>query len=526
MKITERVYTPRKINFWTSVGYGMTDFIGGGGQTIIGAWLLFFYTTYCDLSATQGALIVAIGKIVSAVSGMLIGNYSDNFYRTKLGKKFGRRHFFLYFGSPFLLTFALMWISNMNFWYYLLVYCAFDVAATVVIPYETLPTEMTQDYNERTMLSTARMFFSASATFLATFLPGQLFALLGTKTSTPFFINGLVFAIIFAVVLFITAYSTWERPISEISVAAETETHRKPAEAFMNDLRSYLSTFKIKSFRKHIILYLFSFTGKDIFNTVFTFFCIYVLGTTATVAANALSLSIVGVFASLLGGVLIIKFGPRFLYATSYGTMILMLIGYFALSKLHLGNTQLIIWIMVISFIYQIGRALLEFTPWNVYPFIPDVDEIVTGRNRAGVFASVITLLRNSTAALSTVLVGMFLDANGFVKGAAHQPLHTQNAISGTILVGAGGFILIALLVAMTFKVNKDTHKVIVDEIDRLKAGGKKKDATEKTKKIVKQLTGYDYSRVWPASPETVNPPIVLDKADYHLDEKQSNKKE
>lgn len=520
MKITERVYTPRKINFWTSVGYGITDFVGGGGQTIIGAWLLFFYTSYCGLSATQGALIVAIGKIVSAFSGMLMGGISDNFYRTKLGKKFGRRHFFLYFGSPFLLTFILMWIGNMNFWYYLVVYCAFDVAATITIPYETLPTEMTQDYNERTKLSTARMFFSASATFLGTFLPGQLFAILGTKSAMPFFINGLVFGIIFAIVIFITAFSTWERPISEISVSAETATHRKPTGAFMSDLKAYLSTFKIKSFRKHLGIYLFSFTGKDIFNTIFTYFCVYVLGVTATIAANALSLSIVGVFASLLGGVLIIKFGPKFLYSMSYGLMIVMLLGYYLLSKMGLGTTQTIVWIMVISFVYQIGRALLEFTPWNLYPFIPDVDEIVTGHNRAGVFASVITLLRNSTAALSTVLVGMYLDANGFVKNAVHQPMHTQSAIAAAIVIGAGGFILIALLISWTFKVNKDTHKVIVDEINRLKAGGDKKDATEKTKKIVKKLTGYDYSRVWPASPETINPPIILEKSDYHANKK------
>ena len=71
-KLTKRVYTPRKFHFWTAIGYGITDFVGGGGQTIIGAWLLFFYTTYCNLSATQGALIVAIGKVVS---GWIFGQF-------------------------------------------------------------------------------------------------------------------------------------------------------------------------------------------------------------------------------------------------------------------------------------------------------------------------------------------------------------------------------------------------------------------------------------------------------------------
>ena len=244
------------------------------------------------------------------------------------------------------------------------------------------------------------------------------------------------------------------------------------------------------------------------------------LGVSATVAANILSLSIVGVITTLVGGLLIVKFGPRFLYILGYGIMLAMLLAYYSLTKSTPNN--LIMWMFIISLTYQIGRSILEFTPWNVYPFIPDIDEIVTGRNRAGVFASVISLFRNSTAALSTVLVGMFLDANGFVKGAKVQPLVAKNAISGALIFGAGGLILIALLLALTFKVNKYTHSIIVKEIKRLKAGGAKHDATAETKRVVKQLTGYDYSRVWPASPETVNPPIKLTVSD----KKEANKVE
>jgi len=205
---------------------------------------------------------------------------------------------------------------------------------------------------------------------------------------------------------------------------------------------------------------------------------------------------------------LMVKFGPRFLYILSYGLMLLMYGGYFTV--VHSQPSNIVMWLFIISFVYQIGRSLLEFTPWNVYPFIPDVDELVSGHNRAGVFASVISLTRNSTAAIATVLVGMFLDANGFVKNATAEPIHVQNAIMQAIFVGAGGLVLLALLVALTFKLNRHTHKVIIDEVKRLRDGGLKRDATEETKRITKQITGYDYSRVWPESPDTVNPPIVL----------------
>lgn len=53
--------------------------MGGGGQAVIGTWLLFFYTSYCNLSATQSALIMSAGQIVSGICGLIIGGISDNF---------------------------------------------------------------------------------------------------------------------------------------------------------------------------------------------------------------------------------------------------------------------------------------------------------------------------------------------------------------------------------------------------------------------------------------------------------------
>lgn len=207
-----------------------------------------------------------------------------------------------------------------------------------------------------------------------------------------------------------------------------------------------------------------------------------------------LSLSIIGLVTSLLGGLLIIKIGPRWLYVGAYSIMLFMLAGYFILGKVRPAN--IVLWLFIISLLYQVGRSLLEFIPWNVYPFIPDTDEIVTGENRAGVFASVMTLLRNLTASLATVLVGMFLDMHGFVKNATVQSFETRNAILLALVIGAGALILVALLTSLTFKLNKKNHKIIVDEISRLRNGGSKSSATKEVKQVVKELTGTSYEKI------------------------------
>ena len=46
-----------------------------------------------------------------------------------------------------------------------------------------------------------------------------------------------------------------------------------------------------------------------------------------------------------------------------------------------------------------------------------DVDEIVTGRRREGAFAGVMTFVRKTMQAVAVMLVGLMLQAGGFVLG-------------------------------------------------------------------------------------------------------------
>ena len=47
---------------------------------------------------------------------------------------------------------------EMNFWYYLLTYLVFDIVYTMIlVPYETLVPEMTDDFKQKTKFSGARI---------------------------------------------------------------------------------------------------------------------------------------------------------------------------------------------------------------------------------------------------------------------------------------------------------------------------------------------------------------------------------
>lgn len=493
--------TNRKITIPVSIGYGLTDIMGGGAFTVIGAWLLFFYTTFVGLSPVEAASIVAIARIVDAIVSLFMGSFTDHFYKNALGKRFGRRRFFLLIGAPLMLVYTLLWVTGMSFWFYLAVYLAFEViAAMVLIPWETLPSEMTKDFNSRTKLSTCRMFLSASGTFLATFIPGLLISHFGEHDPHAYFINGVVFSVIFMLCVFISWKVTWERELTP-EMQAELESHRQPT-SFMEKVvavgrlfKEYYSTLKVRAFRKHLAIYLFSFTAKDVYNTVFVFFCVYCLNVSSSLSGTLLSMSIVGLPVTLMAGVAIIKYGPSRLYVFAYTLMLLCLAGLFMVYQFPTDNKVTIL--LVLAALYQVGRCVLEFTPWNVFPFIPDIDEMITRQRREGLFAAVMTFSRKTTVAIATFAVGVMLQEGGFVKGSQVQPESAVNTIAMMLFIGTAGLLLIALWQALTFHLNKQTHKIFVDEVERLKAHGSKQDVTPQARHIVEDLTGYSYDDLW-----------------------------
>ncbi|TPF97911.1 major facilitator transporter [Bifidobacterium sp. UTCIF-39] len=495
------VYRPRKITVARAIGYGMPDMMGGGAFTLIGAWLLFFWTTYAGLTAIEAASILAIARVADAVISLFMGAITDNLYRFKIGKKFGRRHFFLLIGAPLMLEFILMWVTGMSYWYYLISYVLFElVAAMVLIPWETLPTEMTEDYNKRTMLSTARLVISSGSSFLATFLPGQLFKIFGEDSPMSYTFNAIVFAVIYMVSVFIAYKTTWERQITpEMAAKLEAKAKEGAGRTFGEQFKAYIATVKLRTFRKHLIVYLCTFTAKDTFNAVFAYFVVSVLGLSAGVSSGVLSLNIIGLPLTILVGYLLVKFSPRWVWCVGIVVELVALVGFWVLSGA--GMNDLTMWLYVVGLVYNIGLGAVIATPWNVFPMIPDLDELVSGEHHEGLYASVMTFVRKSTVAVATFVVGLVLTEGGYVEGQIEQSIGTQHTITGILVFGTGALLVVALLTAATFRLNKTTHTVVKDELNRLRNGGHKADAPKETRELIEKLTGTKWEHIWATNP-------------------------
>ena len=126
--MTQQATTPeakapqgRKIKLINAVGYAFGDFYGGGfGQ--IATYLTLFWTTFAGLKVAQAGSIVGIATMLAAFSALVFGTLSDNLYKYRIGRKFGRRRFLILLGVPLLLVTILMFVPGMPFWAYFVVY--------------------------------------------------------------------------------------------------------------------------------------------------------------------------------------------------------------------------------------------------------------------------------------------------------------------------------------------------------------------------------------------------------------------
>ena len=219
----------RQVHFGHYLAYGSNDFLGAGAMSIIGFWILFFYTTFCGLSATQATIIFATARLLDAFFSPVIGYISDHFHHTWLGKKFGRRRFFILLAIPLRAELRAHVGRGPELLVLPVTYCFFElVYAMEIIPYETLAAEMSPNYQTKAKFAGARIICGQIANIAAMWLPGVIIAQLGGKESAATF---LYLGVIFSVFFVFVALAVFCSPGSGRARRSPSSTPRDPDEA-------------------------------------------------------------------------------------------------------------------------------------------------------------------------------------------------------------------------------------------------------------------------------------------------------
>ncbi|MCX7971238.1 MAG: MFS transporter [Negativicutes bacterium] len=476
----------RRMTLPRILAYGAADLAGGGMVTSVSVLYTLFLTTVAGIPPLTVGMIFLIVKIVSAITNPVMGYITDH-----TRSRFGRRRLYFLFGCfPF---FAIPWIVvdfgslTLNTIWYGGTFILFNLFSTIVaVPYNSILPEMTTDYGVRSRAIGFRMVFSKIGTLIGTWVPLTIVGWFAVK-SQGYLAMGIIIGIIFAVPWLITFLFTWER--RGISVEREGTLGQEVAALF----RSFLTTLRNSSFRKHIVMYLCALTTFDVFMALFIFVVTISMGREMSLARDILTtVQIFQFFGLPVATWLCCRYSNARAYMTAAVVLAVSIIAF------TLQSDSASFWQLAgIGAFIGIGIGGVIMSSWNNLSFISDVDEMLTTRRREGVYAGFQSFIRQASQGLGMMLVNSALAAIGFVSGAEVQSEATREGIRTFLMLAPAGLLVIGIIFACLFKINKKNYDILMAEIFRLRAGGDKADVRPETRKVVEALTGHRYERLW-----------------------------
>jgi GPH family glycoside/pentoside/hexuronide:cation symporter len=174
-------------------------------------YLLYFYTDVLGISAAAAAGVFLVARMVDAVTDPLMGAIAE---RTRT--RWGRLRPYLLWGALPLgaITVATFSVPDLDesgkvIWAYV-TYTLFGILYTVVtIPYSALTASLTDDYQERTRLSTFRMAFAFSGALIVSVGVAQWVRMFANPAEGYVWIMS-IFACVATLLLLITFFNTKE----------------------------------------------------------------------------------------------------------------------------------------------------------------------------------------------------------------------------------------------------------------------------------------------------------------------------
>ena len=473
----------REVKPVNMAAYGCGDLFAGITGTTLGIWAFYFYTTVVGLSPIEAGSILAIARFWDAITDPTMGYITDN-----TRSRFGRRRVYFLIGIPLTACFGLLWVDGFGYAYYLVTFLLFNTVFTLVqVPYETLAAEMTSDFKVRSKMTGVRMIFAQSGALIASWLPAYILQQFESE-STAFVYTGIILGVLCMLPWFFVYKGTWERG----------DLPERNPEPFFREMRKLFaemrSTFRLKIFRIHLCMYVGAFVALDVFNASFVHYLTYVMAYEKTTIGTIVTLlTLMQFLGTPVFAYLCMRNGNSSTYRVAVsiaacGVLLWTVTAFTAVPA---------IFALLAAFVLGSSRGGIYLVPWNIYNFIPDVDEALTRERREGIFAGVMTLTRKITQAFSIMLVGVVLDFSGFASGADVQSDGALTGLKVALLGGTALFLIFGFVSSYRFGLDKNSHAALVVEIGRLKSGGDLASASGDVKKIVEKLTGWSHEKTW-----------------------------
>lgn len=438
-----------RLPWGTRIAYGLGDFYGGASVTIISLLFLWFLTDTVGLQPLVAGGVLFAGRIADGLVDPALGILTD---RTK--SRWGRRApWFLFLSLPAALVYGILWSpapfsseGSRAVWYGAVYILSVIVFSSVMTPYAALAPELTPDYDERTRLVAVRMTFSILSGLVAAVVPKLVvdaFERSGSRAA-GFSIMGWGAGALFGVLWLFLFFFFKGKGLGS------------PPEKKAGIRESFRGAFSNRSFRLLVLIYLFSFLGTDLLSAAFVYYLNHWLRA-PSLYTPVMAVLLLSAAASLpIHAAVSRRFGKRTGYLAGACAW---LAGLGGLASLERGAPEALI--LVLSAFVGIGMGTAYAYPWSMLPETVDVEEAASGRRQEGLYAGVMTFLRQTSSSLAVLGLGAVLQFSGYVSGAATQPESAARAVRIAVAAGPGLLLAAGLAAGAAFPVTRENFRII-----------------------------------------------------------------
>jgi len=416
------------------IGYGFGDMSSSMFWKLFSYFLPFFYSNVFGLSLADAGVLMLVTRIWDAVSDPMMGIIADR-TKTRWGKY---RPYLLFFALPFAVCGILLFTTPENgktVWAYVTYILMMTVYTGINVPYGSLLNVMTADSDEKSVLSSYRMFFAYGGSFIALFAweplcnmfdKGRVAAegasgLAAISTSPEAWQKAMILIASCCFILFILSFLlTKEHVKSESTVSVGQD-------------------LKLLVKNKPWWILICAALASNLFNTVrgtttAYFFADYIQQTVnmapqwAFLVSASIFLSI-GEVANMVGVVLAVpmskNLGKKSTYMISMAVLIGLSIAFFFLPATTGGYWAMLAFQILISVFTGVISPLV----WSMYADVADYSELKDGTASTGLIFSSASMAQKFGGAFGGSAVMWMLAAFGYntVAGA----VQTETAILG-----------------------------------------------------------------------------------------------
>lgn len=359
-----------RLTMKTKIAYGFGDVGNALINSSVQFFLLIFYTDAALVKPGLAGTALIVAKLWDAVNDPIFGWISD-----KVQIKFGKRRIFMITGAlPLAVSTTLLWFvpqlnsSVLTFIWIVATFVAWDTLWTITnVPYYALSGELTEDYDERSRLTTWRMLFAVPAYIAGVVLTPKISGAFSTL-KTGYLMVGLIFGLIAALSLIFSAINIKEKEQKKI------EKVKVPFKVLYRDV------LKNRPFLQLIASYGICNLGFAIVKV----FMVYALKYQFNMESK-----ISEVMGLLLGTVAVFLF-PWKMVAERLDKGPAYALG-LVISSVAMVTTFFIpgresVLVYIVSIVAGIGFSANWVFPWSMVPDVVEYDQVQSGQQRCGLY--------------------------------------------------------------------------------------------------------------------------------------------